>query len=181
MLRALWPIRHFRWCSSNKVKVSLSVAEQKLATFVGKRRFLMARQQGLHNRKMNPRTQEETEVNGMAAEIALCKILNVYPDLGDQHQVADMEFCGYTIDVKQTHYENGRLLLEYAKKSYCDIYVLMVGDMPHFRCAGLAHINKLKQESNLIDLGYGKTYGLDQGNLTDINHFLQVAGVGRDG
>ena len=49
-----------------------------------------------------------------------------------------------------------------SKTDACDIYVLMVGTFPEFRCASFAFRNEMFAKSSVTDLGWGRTYALPQ-------------------
>jgi hypothetical protein len=124
-------------------KVVLNVAEQKLARFVAKQRYESARKQGVHDGKMGPQSNEDTDLEGIGAEIAYCKVNNVYPDLDvSDRKVFPVEDAvtrqGATVDVKSTKYQNGHLLAVMGKvDKKCDVYALVIGTFPSYRIAGV--------------------------------------------
>jgi hypothetical protein len=95
-----------------KISISLSEAEQKLALFLAKKRYENARSKNITDNKIGSQSNYETDLEGMAAEIAAARLLNVYPDL----QIVNiptfdlMTNKGHTVDVKVTKYPNGKLL-----------------------------------------------------------------------
>lgn len=158
--------------------IELTAREYEIACEVGIRRYRAAREMGAVNRKMSRTdSQYEVETNGMAAEMAFCKLIGVRPDFSDTPQVADCEWMGYQIDVKATKQPNGRLLLETDKRKLCDLYVLMCGERDVWRCGGVAHVNVIRQPENLKVLkeGYKPTYALAQSRLIPIDQLLQLA------
>jgi hypothetical protein len=48
-----------------------------------------------------------------------------------------------------------------------DMYVLAIVEEPFVFVAGYAFKDELRKESNLIDLGHGKGYGLNQEQLRE--------------
>jgi len=158
--------------------IELTDAEYSIACQVGMRRYHAARAMGAKNRKMSKTdSQYDVETNGMAAEMAFCKLIGVRPDFSDTPQVADCEWMGYTIDVKATKRPNGRLLLETDKRKLCDIYVLMCGEKNIWRCGGLAHVNVIRQPENLDRLGegYKMTYAMPQHRLVPLDQLMEMA------
>jgi len=105
----------------------------------------------------------------VGAEIAFCKLYNIYPDLTITHRSGgyDCITCsGAKVDVKATIYFSGKLLAVINKhKSDADIYVLMVGKFPTYTWVGWAKAGDLLSDENIIDLGYGPTYALSQDKL----------------
>lgn len=153
---------------SLRIEVTLSEAEQKLAIFLAKKRYSNARTKGITDNKIGDQSNYFTDLEGMAAEIAACKLLNVYPDLQtNQIPIHDLITSkGYTVDVKVTKYETGKLLAVKNKiDSQCDYYMLMIGEFPVYRCAGFASSKDLLSEKTLTDLGKGKGHALNQNQL----------------
>ena len=62
--------------------VTLNLAEQRLATFLGTMRHRVNRQAQVVDQQHSPTlTGLDVDIDGVGAEIALARILNVYPDL----------------------------------------------------------------------------------------------------
>ena len=158
--------------------IELTDAEYNIACQVGIRRYHAARAMGAKNRKMSKTdSQYDVETNGMAAEMAFCKLIGVRPDFSDTPQVADCEWMGYTIDVKATKRPNCRLLLETDKRKLCDIYVRMCGEKNIWRCGGLGLVNVIRQPENLSRLGegYKMTYAMPQHRLVPLDQLMEMA------
>lgn len=150
--------------------VTLSEAEQRLAKYLAKQRYELSREMGLPNKKVGDQSNEMTDLEGIAAEIAFCKLANVYPDLDMTGPKA--EDCvlrdGRSVDVKSTIYETGRLLaVRWKESGSVDIYVLMVGKFPTYRCAGFMSSKDLLDECRVINLGHGESYAATQDELSD--------------
>jgi len=153
------------------VSIVLNEAEQKLATFLATSRYQNARSKGIKDNKIGDQSNMATDLEGMAAEIAACRLLNVYPDLQTEsipvHDLITSK--GYTVDVKVTKYESGKLLAVKNKiKNPSDFYMLMIGTFPNYRCAGFASKDHLLCDSTLTDLGKGEGHALHQSDLTPI-------------
>ena len=90
--------------------VTLNQTEQELAQVIAQRRYESARGQGLTDLKDGEQSNWVTDLEGAAAEIAFCKLANVYPDMETGR--SNIEDCylknGYAIDVKTTRYEGQR-------------------------------------------------------------------------
>ena len=115
-------------------EILLNEAEIRLARYLGKARPLSNRSAGVVDRKAAPENQD-IETDAVAAEIAMCKALNVYPDLTiePRSKGANLEVFGIKIDVKQTRLENGRLIVNAGKiQSDTHVYVLLTGEIPKF-------------------------------------------------
>jgi hypothetical protein len=152
--------------------VVLSEAEQRLAKFLATRRYQNARSKGLFNAKMGDQSNELTDLEGIASEIAFCKLMNIYPDLDLDHTNSADCFLrdGRAVDVKSTVYNSGRLLsVRWKDASKVDIFVLMVGEFPRYRCAGFMSSAELIQPNRLVDLGHGEGYAATQNELQSID------------
>ena len=147
---------------------TLNIAEQKLATYIAKSRYAYNRNSGTTDRKIGPQSVEETDLNGIAAEIAFCKMFNIYPDMNTNNRPDHdcITHNGLRIDVKSTKYDSGRLLaVPWKCNKNIDAYVLMVGEFPSYRFAGFCLAEELIDEKNITDLGYGDVYALEQSEL----------------
>jgi hypothetical protein len=152
----------------SKMIVTLNQTEQELAQVIAQRRYEAARGQGLTDLKVGEQSNWETDLEGAAAEIAFCKLANVYPDMETGR--SNIEDCylknGYAVDVKTTRYEGGRLLaVRWKRENSVDLYALMVGTFPKYRLAGFMRAEDLIQEARLKDLGRGPSFAADQSEL----------------
>lgn len=148
--------------------VKLNQTEQELAQVIAQRRYESARGQGITDMKVGDQSNWETDLEGAAAELAFCKLANVYPDM--EIGKASIEDCylknGYAIDVKTTRYEGGRLLaVRWKREKDVDLYALMVGTFPQYRLAGFMKSEDLINEAKLKDLGRGPVFAADQNEL----------------
>jgi hypothetical protein len=130
----------------------LNPIEQKLVKHMAEQRQFMNRIQGAVNKKKNTSmTPMQTEIEGIAAEFAYCRILNLYPDIQvDTRRLEDATLPdGRLVDVKTTRPHKTftpRLMVEASKKKGVDIYALMVGKFPEYRYAGYADANVVREK-----------------------------------
>ena len=119
----------------------------------------------------------EADIEGVLGELAFCKLLNVYPDLDIMLQSHSFD-CLYKtlrIDVKTSKYKQARLLVDIRKRvEDCDIYVLMVGENGEYECAGWAYAWAIVNNSCIMDLGHGDSYGLSQDDLLPLAHLKEM-------
>lgn len=149
--------------------VKLSEAEQRIVCWVAATRTRSNREAGVVNGKVGPQSEEETDRIGFGAEVAFCKMNNLYPDFSVEPRRggADCERLGSTIDVKTTRYANGKLVAVPGKRTVgTAFYALMVCDWPSYRFAGYASAAELFDSSRLADLGHGATYAMPQEELS---------------
>ena len=147
--------------------ITLNEAEQRLARFIATGRTNAARSNHITDRKMGSQSNEQTDLEGIAAEIAFCKMHNVYPDLNiNARPAADCVLPnGLSVDVKATRYDSGRLLAVRWKKTNVHMFALMVGEFPSYRYAGAMSAVELLREERLRDFGHGLGYAADQSEL----------------
>lgn len=125
----------------------LTDLEQSLARQLAEGRASVSRGAGIKSRKVDTnRTDAEIDLQGAGAELAFCKMFNVYPDL-DTHSYAEFDCVtrtGLLTDIKSTTNPNGRLLAPpWKSKNKAEVYVLMIGEFPEYRCAGFIEASKL--------------------------------------
>jgi hypothetical protein len=151
------------------VIVELNDLEQKLARYLGPARLKYNREAG-HKRftPQNSHSHEENEIDSVGAEIAFCKLFNVYPDLviGQTPLFDALLRTGQYVDIKQTRVENGHLIVMPHKAEHpADLYVLMVGKLPRYRCAGYMRPEELFHDERIKNFGYGPMYAVKESEL----------------
>lgn len=150
--------------------INLNPVEQRLVKFMAKSRYEKSRAAGIKNNRKGPQSDYDTDLEGFGSELAAAKLLNVWPDL-DLEGIPDHDlvYNGKTIDVKSTKYESGRLCagLHKVNKS-CDYYMLMIGSFPKYRFAGMAKKEELLNQKNIMNLGWGELFALDQSSLNSL-------------
>lgn len=155
-------------------EVTLTDSERQVAEFIAQRRFDSNREKNISNNRKGPQSDYETDLEGMASELAAAKALNVWPDLTEEIQVHDLTYNGVTIDVKATKYQTGRLIAGRQKKNKaCDYYMLLVGECPTYDIKGFAKREDLLSEDTITDLGWGKLHALTQDKLISLSDFLE--------
>tara|TARA_R110000787_G_C13310300_1_gene435427 strand:+ start:326 stop:817 length:492 start_codon:yes stop_codon:yes gene_type:complete len=157
--------------------VKLNAAEQKLAHYLAKARYENARGRNKPDMKKGPQSNEQTDLEGIASEIAAAKAVNVYPDLDtdldDLPEIDLLTRSGYSIDVKATTYPNGKLITALWKKDKsCQFYMLVVGKFPKYRIAGIMAANELMRDQRIKNLGHGNTYTAEQAELQSVDEWL---------
>ena len=148
--------------------MTLTDAEQRLAKYLATSRTAANRGAGVTNGKLSQQSDAEIDLDGVGAELAFCRLMNLYPDLSLNLRAggADCTWAGRSLDVKQTRYQSGRLIAIRKKASNpCDLYALMIGAFPTYRFAGMATSEQLFAAERLHDLGRGVGYVLDQDAL----------------
>ena len=154
--------------------IELTEAEQIFARELAANRTASARAGGQVNMKGSGQSQEQVELEGVGAELAFCKLMNVYPDTGNGPRPEDCHLPdGRRVDVKATQHENGHLLaVRWKKPGAVHVYVLMIGEFPRYRCVGFLPSDDLLREERLREMGGGLVYAASQDELQRIEQLL---------
>ena len=164
-------------------EITLNDVEQTLCKDIAKRRFNCARSNKIHNAKMGPQSDEFTDLQGIASELAFCKLFNVYPDTtiyvrsstkGEDKGDATLP-SGLTVDVKVTKYETGRLLAVLWKKKSGDFFALLTGTFPTYTFRGFMRQEELLQESRIGNLGWGDGFMAEQHELYELSSLGEIS------
>jgi hypothetical protein len=142
--------------SNGEVWVTLNDIEQVVAQQLAEKRMKVSADVGAVEYKVTEQDSSLINLEGVAAEIAFCKWANCYPDLsGDSFADADaVTRKGNKVDVKSSRTNMHGLIVSPRKKCKpADVYVLMVGHFPTYRCAGYATKDEVFQPENLSDPG----------------------------
>tara|TARA_R110000782_G_scaffold2490_1_gene9630 strand:+ start:50 stop:526 length:477 start_codon:yes stop_codon:yes gene_type:complete len=147
----------------------LTEFEQKICKIGAEMRHDVARSSGVYNAKIGPQSNLETDLLGLGGELCVGKWLNVYPDLtiyARQGGADLISHSGKRIDVKTTKYSTGKLLAKLnTPYKDIDIFVLVTTNFPKFVIRGWATKEQLINSNNIINLGHGEGYGLNQNQL----------------
>ena len=118
------------------------------------------------------RSLYEININGFGAELAFCRLCDVEFDSSTDSRENHFNNAdailkdGRTVDVKNTNYSYGKLLVRMGKeKKIVDIYALVIGTFPVFKFAGWASYADIIKPETIKDLGTGDSYCLTQNQL----------------
>lgn len=153
--------------------IILNDNEQRLAKFLAKSRYETNRANNVKDLKVGTDSNETVELEGMAAEIAYCKLMNLYVDMETDPPEMPAYDCvsrlGVRVDVKSTKHRDGHLLATLRKaKKPADKYVLVVGEFPSYSVVGEVWAEDLLHEGNIKDFGYGNCYAVTQSELNPL-------------
>lgn len=150
------------------MKLKLNHDEVQLCQLVGRMRSLIARSSGVKDAKIGTQDGAEADVVGMMAEYGFAKLMNVFPDLGLTPRSGSPDGVmpsGNRYDIKASKHPNARLLSTLKVNPDIDVYVLCVVDEASLDFRGWAWKHELIKPDNLINLGHGDGYALDQNKL----------------
>lgn len=147
--------------------VELTDAEIMFCKMAAGLRTITARAANVRDARMGDLSGLQMDEDGMIAEYAFCKKMNIFPDLipGPRSGTCDCIMQGKRIDVKSTRRENGRLLATLKDNSDVDIYVLAIVADNKVRFPGFALKKDLCVKANEVELGHGIGYGMTQDKL----------------
>lgn len=151
------------------MKVTLNYQEQEIVRSIALARHLTNIDRGSKSYKMGNGDDLQINLEGTAGEFAFCKLKNIYPDMSIEQPMAfdcSINNIGF-IDVKTTNKTNGMLLIGKWKEKYLKpaYYVLMVGEMPTYELKGFFPGPEVFKPENIVNFGYGDTYGISQDRL----------------
>lgn len=141
-------------------KIELTAGEQRVARHLARVRYLGCRLAGSPNVRAGGQSDAVTDLEGVGAELAFCKLFNVWPgrafEGGPPPSAArgedgggDALLCGWPVDVKATKYATGRLLAVRWKRRGPGAFALMVGAFPAYRLKGFMPAARLIDPARL--------------------------------
>jgi len=118
----------------------------------------------------------EAFTEGMASELAVARVLNVAPRLGDfMRGSADMRLEGMEIEVKRVRYADAPLRVNVEHIDEADVFVLVTGSLPEFRIVGCVSRRRLKAHGRLATVPSGEVFEMAQAELSPIEMLRGVA------
>jgi len=147
--------------------MQLNDAEQIVIQYLAKKRIEYNRNVGAIATVYGGRNPLKAEIDYYGAEFVFCKQFNIYPDISiSKFGEYDCIYEGFTIDIKHTERENGRLLVK-AKRwdNPPKYFALMIGTFPNYRFAGFYLSSELLQEKNLDHTLPYPAYAISQDKL----------------
>lgn len=152
---------------------TLSDEDQIICKELANERYESNRKSGVRDQKIGKQSNEFVDLQGVSGEFAFCRIFDVEPDTSIYPRNAKRDKGdtvlddGTVVDVKTTHYPNGKLLVVPWKvaNSKADYYGLMVGAFPTYEFKGFIHRDDMLQSKRLKNLGYGDTFAALQSEL----------------
>ena len=144
---------------------------QMFSQIIGSIRTTVNRRGGTADQKMGPQNGMQSDIDGVLAELAFCKYFNVWPDLtiGGRRGSFDCMVDGKRVDVKSTRVASGRLLATMKQTDDIDYYVLAIIGAKEINFPGYINFEDLRREENIVNLGWGNGYGVEQHQLTKFN------------
>ena len=158
------------------MKIRLEGAEVALARHLAAHRYKSNRAGKIGDQQVGKQDEAFIDLNGVGGELAVAKALNVWPDLSISPRKggADLVSNGCRIDVKTTHYPDGKLLAVTSKDpGDVDVFILVTGRIPEYTIVGWCWAHELINPDRIGDLGHGPTYYLEQSKLRGFGDVLK--------
>ncbi len=150
------------------MQITLDNYEQEIVRGIALARHKNNIDRGSRDYKMGNGDDLLINIEGTGGEFAFCKLKNIYPDMTIDHPIPyDCYINGHGyIDVKTTKKPFGMLLVgTWKSRAIPDYYALMVGEFPNYEFKGFFPGAEVFKRENLVDLGHGQTYGIEQDRL----------------
>jgi len=150
------------------MQLTLNPDEIQICQLIGRMRSLIARSNGVKDAKIGNQDGADADVIGMMAEYGFAKLMNVFPDLGLSPRSGSADGVmpsGNRYDIKASKHPHARLLSTLKANPDVDVYVLCVVDAPSLDYVGWAWKQDLIKAENIVNLGHGEGYALDQDKL----------------
>ena len=146
--------------------VTLSDSELAICKLIGNLRTISSRVNDVADAGIN--TSLETDEDGVMAEFAFCKWRNIFfnPEISPKKHTFDCLLMDKRMDIKSTRHAGGRLLATLKINPDIDVFVLAIISGRDVEFPGYIKASELYKPENIIDVGYGKTYGVAQEDLT---------------
>ena len=163
------------------VPVVLSPSEIGVATHLAVSRQSVNRAAGVTERMVGYRDSIDINIDGVLGEFAVCKYLNVYPDLTFERRSGghDCIYKGLSCDVKTRPYKENQCLQvpKYKAETSSEIYILAEVERTKIHILGFATSAELFQPQNLTpSVREGKShYELTWAQLTPIGDLCEYA------
>jgi len=157
----------YKW-DHEMIEINLTDDEVMMCQHVGHLRSVLSRGNKVKDMKRTDMAGLDIDAQGVTAEYAVAKHLNVFFDLGLSPRAgsADGVMNGYSYDVKSTHHALGKLLATLKDNPDVDMYIMCITpDRWTVKLVGWCWKKELINKKNIKDLGYGKGYALEQNQL----------------
>jgi hypothetical protein len=152
--------------------ILLNSGEQDVCIFAAQSRMKYAEIYKRKNLKVSDDDAFQIDLNGFGAEMAFCKMNNLYPDFSNEAKkngidIGDALLDGKRVDIKTTKRKNGHLIAGTWKEQTVDVYALLVGEFPEYEFKGYMPACELFKENRLKNLSTRPCYAAKQNELVE--------------
>ena len=150
--------------------IKLSPVEIKIARYIGELRRIISLWNNRQTRHDFTPDGPRNDIEAVAAEMAVAKYLNVYPDWSPTKGEVpkfDLQWQGKRVDVKSTRHPNGNLLIPDLNKNL--IYFLVQIQLPQFLLIGKIDGFKVNTVGEWVDMPYRPCWVVKSDLLEGLN------------
>ena len=147
------------------MEITLTEEEVRISRYIANQKRELSKKNEYRELKRDDRSHLDIMIQGLTAELAVAKALNIYPDLDSRYSPFDLTYKGMKINVKSSIPDRNSLLIPDYQKSESDFYILVTGAIPVLTIRGVASSEMIYRPENLVDLGKGVSYRLKQNQL----------------
>ena len=156
------------------MEIKLTEEEVRIGRYIANQKRELSKENEYRELKRDDRSHLDIMIQGLTAELAVAKALNIYPDLDSRYSPFDLTYKGMKINVKSTVADNNSLLIPNYQESKSDFYILVTGAIPELNIRGVASSEMIYRPENLVDLGKGVSYRLKQNQLMPFEEWLNA-------
>ena len=147
-------------------EITLDPGHQTVVKVMATLRYEVSRAAKRVQKQVGKQEPWDIEQDGLGGEMAAASIFNVFPQFSLSPDSGwDIMLNDKKIDVNTTEHENGHLLCRLNATKFPDLYMLMIGVFPVYRCAGWATPEELCRKESIKYFGKGGAYALAQEEL----------------
>jgi len=155
------------------IEVTLSPLECRLGKYLGRVRNIMSLDTKTNARRDPAQNDEEMNIQGAGAEIAVAKLMNVFPELSPTRGELpkwDLVIHNEQFDVKRNHLPDGDLLVPNLYENIW--YILACGTIPSYNIIGFLSGIDVKKNGEWVNLTYGPCWRVRPQKLIPIEDLL---------
>jgi hypothetical protein len=151
------------------MRVVLTQIEQQLAELISEAKQNLSEKSGFIDKKMDKRSAREIQRQGFGAELSVCKLLGVYPDLSPEYSDCDFTWNGKTVDVKSRRPDDAALIIPaHQINKQKDLYILVTGDFPEYDVKAFVGKERVFLEKNIKQIWGKDKYIVEQDEMTSM-------------
>jgi hypothetical protein len=151
--------------------IQMTEEEHRIAKYIAGCRMASCKANHVTDKQMGKQSPDQIEYDGVLSEMAVAKVMNLYPDFTTQprHGGVDLtDHDGTRIDVKSTRYDDVIMCVHKDKDpNEVDIYIMTRIKDKTVEVIGYLTSPDVFKDSNLRDLGHGLTYAIDAKDLKE--------------
>lgn len=152
--------------------ITLCTGEQEICKVAARARGKIARASNVKDLKVSGEDGFLIDLEGFGAEMAFCKLNNLFPDFSHNikptgEDLGDAIKDGLRVDIKSTTRKDGHLIAAKWKKPTVDVYAMFTGSFPTYEFRGYLPSCELLRPERLKDFSNGSCFAAKQSELVE--------------